>query len=81
VFGGLSVLLYKPWRRRIDRKRLRNHNFERLSETNSEELESNDQTRDDAPGSKGDGKKSDVQVKLVEDGDAAGPVGQSASGT
>ena len=23
VFGGLSVLLYKPWRRRIDRKRER----------------------------------------------------------
>ena len=23
IFGGLSVLLYKPWRRRIDRKRER----------------------------------------------------------
>ena len=23
IFGGLSVLLYKPWRRRVDRKRER----------------------------------------------------------
>lgn len=30
VFGGLSVLLYKPWRRRVDKKRLSNLPFESL---------------------------------------------------
>ena len=30
MFGGLSVLLYKPWRRRIDRKRERGLQPQRL---------------------------------------------------
>ncbi|KAI4675752.1 uncharacterized protein J4E88_007787 [Alternaria novae-zelandiae] len=34
VFGGLSVLLYKPWRRRIDRKRVNNAHFEPLPQEN-----------------------------------------------
>lgn len=33
VFGGLSVLLYKPWRRRIDRKRVRDSHFEPVPQT------------------------------------------------
>ncbi|KAH7374292.1 high-affinity nickel-transport protein-domain-containing protein [Pyrenochaeta sp. MPI-SDFR-AT-0127] len=32
VFGGLSVLLYKPWRRRIDKKRVSDAHFEPLSQ-------------------------------------------------
>ncbi|CAN9254489.1 unnamed protein product [Alternaria sp. RS040] len=34
LFGGLSVLLYKPWRRRIDRKRVNNAHFEPLPQEN-----------------------------------------------
>ncbi|KAF2477553.1 high affinity nickel transport protein nic1 [Lindgomyces ingoldianus] len=33
VFGGLSVLLYKPWRRRVDRKRARRAHFLPLPQT------------------------------------------------
>jgi high-affinity nickel-transport protein len=31
VFGGLSVLIYKPWRRRVDKRRLQAATFEPLS--------------------------------------------------
>ncbi|CAO2651609.1 Nn.00g041790.m01.CDS01 [Neocucurbitaria sp. VM-36] len=33
VFGGLSVLVYKPWRRRIEQKRARRAHFEPLPQT------------------------------------------------
>ncbi|KAL6704857.1 hypothetical protein ACN47E_007540 [Coniothyrium glycines] len=36
VFGGLSVLLYKPWRRRIEKRRLQNAHFEPLPQAAQE---------------------------------------------
>ena len=33
VFGGLSVLIYKPWRRRIEKKKAHNAHFEPFSQT------------------------------------------------
>jgi high-affinity nickel-transport protein len=75
VFGGLSVLLYKPWRRRIDRKRLRNAAFEPLgaqAEVNNDgetvNYMDNRTTRDDS-------KTVDVSIEPVETVDAAGPSG------
>lgn len=47
VFGGLSVLVYKPWRRRVDRKRqqraiLAEDEDAELSNTGLEQLEGPD---------------------------------------
>ncbi|PSN74626.1 NicO-domain-containing protein [Corynespora cassiicola Philippines] len=33
VFGGLSILLYKPWRRRVDKTRVRDAHFEPLPQS------------------------------------------------
>jgi nickel/cobalt transporter (NiCoT) family protein len=73
VFGGLSVLLYKPWRRRIDRKRLGNAHFEPLPQSpdtavrNDEEQSIDVADRDEAT------KNVDVVVQSVEATDLAGP--------
>lgn len=74
VFGGLSVLLYKPWRRRIDRKRLGDAHFEPLSQDSipaqivDEELES------DPGANQTHSKDVGVNVVPVKATDAAGPV-------
>lgn len=72
MFGGLSVLLYKPWRRRIDRKRLRNVNFEPLPADTGAEAEDDVESRDSGR-AKEQPKTFDVSVQPVETTDAAGP--------
>lgn len=74
VFGGLSVLLYKPWRRRIDRKRARNAHFEPLAQDAVVGREPVDEEDSNAAGSiKGDRKDVHVGVTAVETTDLAGP--------
>ncbi|KAJ8108226.1 hypothetical protein OPT61_g8317 [Boeremia exigua] len=71
VFGGLSVVMYKPWRRRVDKKRLGNAHFEPLSQnpdriaSADEEQQHNDQDRLT--------KDVDVVVEAVEATNLAGP--------
>jgi high-affinity nickel-transport protein len=83
VFGGLSVLLYKPWRRRIDKKRARNAHFDPLEQSNEglteeeEELETRPKDRTDAKNGAGD---VEVNVEPVEVTDAAGPIASSSRG-
>jgi high-affinity nickel-transport protein len=73
VFGGLSVILYRPWRRRVDRKRVRNARFEPLSQdpgstrVDDEELQVSP-TTDRAPT-----KDLAITVEPVEVKDDAGP--------
>jgi high-affinity nickel-transport protein len=73
VFGGLSVILYRPWRRRVDMKRVRNAHFEPLSQdpnsarVGDEELQASPVT-DSAPT-----KNLDIAIEAVEATDAAGP--------
>ncbi|KAF2995996.1 Mitochondrial beta-keto-acyl synthase [Curvularia kusanoi] len=75
VFGGLSVLLYRPWRRRVDKMRLGNAHFESLSQTfspsgpNDEEQQQQQQRSDESRAT----KDVDVLVRSVEETDLAGP--------
>lgn len=80
VFGGLSVILYKPWRRHVEKKRLQRAHFEPMptedrdghEDDNVEEEEESvqDRTKD---------SKKDVGVSIhpVETTDEAGPAGPS----
>lgn len=66
------MLLHKPWRRRVDRKRLRNAAFEPLPAQVSSETGSLE------PQDMGDrSKKVDVKIEPVEDIDASGPSGHA----
>ncbi|RAR13036.1 high affinity nickel transport protein nic1 [Stemphylium lycopersici] len=73
VFGGLSVLLYKPWRRRIDNRRATNAHFEPLPQ-DQETPEPNREELRYAPGQENVYTKDvDVNVEPVEATDVAGP--------
>jgi high-affinity nickel-transport protein len=74
VFGGLSVLLYGPWRRRVDRKRARNAHFEPFSQSTVEALATEEAQFEDADTRKGK-QVSSTTVEPVSSTDAAGPVG------
>jgi high-affinity nickel-transport protein len=72
VFGGLSVLLYKPWRRRVDRNRVRNAHFEPLAQS-SERQRNEEEELQDCPRVGKDGAKAPkVDVASIEVTDAAG---------
>ena len=72
------MLLYKPWRRRVDQRRMRNATFEPLSEEASPEAGGEDVDEMDR---KADRPKAvDVSVEPIEATDAAGPVEASSSG-
>ncbi|KAF2008579.1 NicO-domain-containing protein [Aaosphaeria arxii CBS 175.79] len=75
VFGGLSVLLYKPWRRRIDRKRNRNAHFETLDQSIERQREDEEDLVTRPEPVKGGNGDAEVTVHPVEDTDAAGPAG------
>jgi high-affinity nickel-transport protein len=73
VFGGLSVILYKPWRRRIDKKRVRNAHFEPLPQNLVATTRDADEPHD-APAIGSDGMKGlDIKVQPIEATDVAGP--------
>ncbi|KAH7558819.1 high affinity nickel transport protein nic1 [Bipolaris maydis] len=73
VFGGLSVLLYKPWRRRIDKKRVTNAHFEPLSQDQNTPQPSEGEFRDLQEPDVTLAKNMDVHVEPVDATDAAGP--------
>lgn len=71
MFGGLSVLLYKPWRRRIDKKRVSNAHFEPLSQ-DQEAMGPSEE--DDVPGpDTAHTKDVNVTVEPIEATNVAGP--------
>jgi high-affinity nickel-transport protein len=73
VFGGLSVLLYKPWRRRVDKKRLGNAHFEPLPQS-TDAIGRNDEEQQSSSTTAGEGLKDvHVVVQSVEATDLAGP--------
>ncbi|EUC47990.1 hypothetical protein COCMIDRAFT_88520 [Bipolaris oryzae ATCC 44560] len=73
VFGGLSVLLYKPWRRRIDNKRVTNAHFEPLSQDQDTPQAGEGEPHDIQETSVALAKNMDAHVEPVEATDAAGP--------
>ncbi|OSS48380.1 hypothetical protein B5807_07817 [Epicoccum nigrum] len=75
VFGGLSVLLYRPWRRRVDKMRLGNAHFEPVSQdTNypgpSDQEQQQQQQQQSVESSAT--KDVDVVVQSIEDTSLAG---------
>ncbi|KAF2248369.1 NicO-domain-containing protein [Trematosphaeria pertusa] len=79
VFGGLSVILYKPWRRRIDKKRLRNATFEPLPPNTYTDAETDEDREDGSKQVKDGVKGADVDIEPVEATDAAGPAGPAVN--
>lgn len=73
VFGGLSVLLYKPWRRRIDKKRLGNAHFEPLSQGPLAAQELEEEVEDRPVSDQAQSKDVNVDVVPVEITAHAGP--------
>lgn len=78
VFGILSVVLYGPWRRRVDRERAQMAYFEPLRQDSSAGLDEEDPQPEELSTNKGK-KNAGVTVKPVENTDAAGPVGVGAA--
>lgn len=73
VFGGLSVLLYKPWRRRIDKKRLGNAHFEPLSQNFDTPAQNDEEQQSIRTKDNRGAKDVDVAVQAVDATDLAGP--------
>ena len=72
--GGLSVILYKPWRRRIDRKRVRNAHFEPLSQdAATTRAEDEEEQQNMLRAQKSVTKDVDVNIEPIETTEAAGP--------
>ena len=73
VFGGLSVLLYKPWRRRVDKKRLGSAHFEPLSQSPDLIARNDEEQQTELAGANNRTKDVDVVVQSIEATDLAGP--------
>jgi high-affinity nickel-transport protein len=73
VFGGLSVILYRPWRRRIDRKRVRDAHFEPLSQDPSSAHVDDEELQVSPVLNRGLTKDLDITVEPVEATEVAGP--------
>lgn len=69
------MLLYKPWRRRIDRKRLMNATFEPLEAPADVESEHEVETPVEYHMKKDGSKTVDVSIESIEGTDLAGPSG------
>ncbi|RMZ67929.1 beta-ketoacyl synthase [Pyrenophora seminiperda CCB06] len=76
IFGGLSVVLYKPWRRRIDKKRVSNACFEPLSQDQDISGPNQEASRNAASPSITYAKDANVYVKPDDAVDGAGPANQ-----
>jgi high-affinity nickel-transport protein len=74
VFGGLSVILYKPWRRRIDKRRVRNAHFEALAQEPAPARTEEEELYTPSVLNKDNIKNSNVNILPVEATDVAGPV-------
>ncbi|KAF2638609.1 NicO-domain-containing protein [Massarina eburnea CBS 473.64] len=74
LFGGLSVILYRPWRRYIDKKRIQNANFESVSENSGTEAANEEPRNENGGQSVGVGAKDiDISIEPVEATGASGP--------
>lgn len=67
------MLLYKPWRRRIDKKRVQNAHFEPLSQDPNNNRLDEEEQQVPPPADTTLTKNIDVDVAPVESIDAAGP--------
>ncbi|KAF2027996.1 NicO-domain-containing protein [Setomelanomma holmii] len=72
VFGGLSVLLYKPWRRRIDKKRVSNAHFEPLPQDLPATLVTDEALQSTPTPNCAGAKEIDVEIQPFKVPDAAG---------
>jgi high-affinity nickel-transport protein len=75
VFGGLSVLIYKPWRRHIDKKRMRNAQFLPIPQGTGSDIEASvpeqsNEIQRDTPKGADDGGVVEISIEVT---DAAGP--------
>jgi high-affinity nickel-transport protein len=73
IFGGLSVILYKPWRRRIDAKRVHSAHFEPLSQDSTRVRIEEEGTPITGTRARDGFKDPNVDIEPVEVTDAAGP--------
>jgi high-affinity nickel-transport protein len=73
VFGGLSVLVYGPWRRRVDSMRARNAHFEQIPQTIRDSRDDEEDVEDPIGKSADKGDRTEINIKPVESTDAAGP--------
>jgi high-affinity nickel-transport protein len=78
VFGGLSVLLYKPWRRRVDRKRVRNAHFEPLPQNSEAQRDDDEELVESPTVAKKGVDETEINIEPVQSTDTAGPAGSSA---
>ncbi|CAI6337291.1 unnamed protein product [Periconia digitata] len=79
LFGGLSVILYKPWRRHVEKGRLQRAHFEPMPTDDRDEFvdESVQEERVNQSAGETPTKAVGVNVKPVEATDEAGPAGSS----
>jgi high-affinity nickel-transport protein len=68
-------VLYKPWRRQIDKKRARRAHFVPLPQSSDTQVEANEEDLEISPIQTKDGNE--INVAPVETTDAAGPAGSS----
>jgi high-affinity nickel-transport protein len=66
-------LLYKPWRRRIDKKRVRNAHFEPLAQDPTTAQRDDEELQDSLPTDRNGAKDLNINVEPVEATDIAGP--------
>lgn len=71
------MLLYKPWRRRIDRKRVRNAHFEPLSQNIDIQRDDEELVEGPTVAKKGV-DETEINIEPVQSTDTAGPAGSSA---
>jgi high-affinity nickel-transport protein len=71
------VLLYKPWRRRVDRNRVRNAHFELLPQSNERQCDEEKELQDSPRVGKDGAKALRVDVASIEVTNAAGPASGS----
>ena len=74
VFGGLSILLYKPWRRKVDKNRLENANFEPLAQNSGTAILGDEEQHSGVIDKSGGTKEVDFEVQSFEGTALAGPV-------
>jgi high-affinity nickel-transport protein len=68
------VILYQPWRRRIDKRRIGEAHFEPLPQSPTTATPNEEEQQTGAALTAGQPKTFDVNVEPVEATDAAGPV-------
>jgi high-affinity nickel-transport protein len=73
------VLLYKPWRRRVDRNRVCNAHFEPLPQSSERQRDEEEELQDSPRVGKDGAKAPRVDVASIEVTDTAGPASGSTA--